>query len=145
MRIHEASVYESIHGGSDLLKWFGKVPSFHDAEIISLTLDHAGPSRLVLHGWVMMKGPDGYLVLEKSAIVTFVLEEIADLQLQGFTRQNVIDELCLSRTTPASGFSGHNPQADSQDIFEILLEHCYGLSGYIRARKVSVSFVPHSP
>lgn len=141
---HKASVYESIHGGSDLLKWFGRVPSFHDAEILSLALDHAGPSRLVLHGWNMMKGPDGYFVAEKGAVVTFVLKEITDLQLEGFTRQNVIDELCLSRIRPDFGVSRHDPQTDSPDVFEILLEHCYGLSGYIRALSVSVSFVPDS-
>jgi hypothetical protein len=142
---HNASVYESIHGGSDLLKWFGRVPSFHDAEIINLTLDHAGPSRLVLHGWNMIMGPDGYFVLEKGALVTFVFDEITDLQLEGFSRQNVIDELCLSQTKPDTSFSRDDPQTDSPDIFEVLLEHCYGLSGYIRAHKISVSFVPHSP
>lgn len=143
---NKAMVYESIQGGSDLLKWFGRVPSFHDAEILSISLDHAGPSQLVLHGWNMTNvvGTDGYFVLEKRAVVTFVLEEITDLHLEGFTRQNVIDELCLSKITPDSGFSGQDSQTESPDVFEILLEHCYGLSGHIRARRVSVSFVPDS-
>ena len=139
-----ASTYESIQGGSDLVKWFGTVPIFHDAEILSFSLDHAGPSRLVLHGWNMtnLVGTDGYFVLEKRAVVTFVLKEITDLQLEGFARQNVIDELCLSRVTPDSGFSCLDLQTESPVVFEILLEHCYGLSGYIRGRGVSVSFVP---
>lgn len=87
-------------------------------------------------------GTDGYFVLEKRAVVTFVLEEITDLQIEGFARQNVIDELCLTRVTPGSSVSRHDLQTESLDVFEILLEHCYGLSGYIRARRVSVSFVP---
>jgi hypothetical protein len=141
------SVYQAIAGGTDLLKWFGRVPRFHDAEILSLSLNRAGPSLLILHGWTMSDvfGADGYFLLEKRAVVTFILEEITDLQLQGFNHQNVIDDLCLKRVSAYSGRSRHSLTAEPPEIFELLMEDCYGLSGHIRARRVSVSFVPGSP
>lgn len=143
----KALVYEAVEGGTDLLKWFGRVPSFHDAEILSLSLNRAGPSFLILHGWTMsdVVGADGYFVLEKRAVVTFTLEEITDLHLQGFNHQNVIDDLCLRQVSAYSGRSLQSPTAEPPEIFELLMEDCYGLSGHIRACRVSVSFVPGSP
>lgn len=35
-------------------------------------------------------GEDGFIVLERHAIVTFVIDGIMDLQLDGFSIQNVI-------------------------------------------------------
>jgi hypothetical protein len=32
------AIYADVPGGLELLAWFGHVPSFHDAEIVSLTL-----------------------------------------------------------------------------------------------------------
>ncbi|WP_256375914.1 hypothetical protein [Bradyrhizobium sp. WSM1743] len=31
---NETSIYDAVTGGTDLLRWFGQVPSFHDAEIM---------------------------------------------------------------------------------------------------------------
>jgi hypothetical protein len=139
---HSASVYQAIAGGPELLRWFDGVPRFQDAEIISISLNRAGPSFLVLHGWKIAKGvgPDGFFVVEKSAVVTFALEDITDLQLDGFAQQNVIDELCLNRVSTDCAISAGDPLAKSPETFELLLEHCFGLSGYLRARRVSVSF-----
>ncbi len=94
-----ASIYDEEPGGADLVRWFGLVPTFHDAEILDLHLSRKGQSVLRLHGW-MSTGrvlSDGYFELDKHAVVTFALEGIMDLQLDGFGAQNVIFGLTLRR------------------------------------------------
>src|SRR3954447_23278405 len=95
----ETSIYDAVPGGADLVRWFGQVPSFHDAEILGLDLRREGQSFLRLHGWIntgeVNKG--GYFVLDRHAIVTFAMSGIMDLQLAGFSIQNVIGRLVLRR------------------------------------------------
>lgn len=40
--------YEKIAGGPELLAWFGQKPTFHDAEILSLSLNRTGVSKLTI-------------------------------------------------------------------------------------------------
>ena len=140
----ETEIYDEVAGGADLVRWFGQVPSFHDAEILSLHLRRRGQSILRLHGWIMTGevGQDGYLVSERHAIVTFTLSEILDLQLDGFSCQNVIFGLVLRRAPDRPGREVINPLP--QDI-EIELMPCFGVSGLIRARAVSIDFEPGKP
>src|SRR5690348_14789678 len=93
--------YSNVIGGDELLTWFGQVPTFHDAEIVSLSLNRAGTSELRIHGWVMTNevDPGGYIALDKHAVVTFTFTDIMDLQLDGFSRQNVIAGLVLQPAT----------------------------------------------
>jgi Immunity protein 50 len=93
------AIYASISGGSELVAWFGRVPSFHDAEIVGLNLNRRSASTLVLHTWSTTNGVDdrGYFVLDRHVAVTFVLEEILDLELNGFSHQNVVFGLVLRR------------------------------------------------
>jgi hypothetical protein len=140
----ETSIYEEVPGGTDLVRWFGQVPSFHDAEILSLHLHRKGPSVLRLHGWINTGevGQSGYFVLDRHAVVTFTLSEVMDLQLDDFSNQNVIFGLILRRAPnrPERGLLDPRPQ----DI-EIELKPCYGLSGLIRARAVSITVEPGKP
>lgn len=142
-----ASIYDAVPGGADLVRWFGRVPDFHDAEILSLDLRRKGPSVLRLHGWINTGAvePNGYYVLDRHAIVTFTLTDVMDLQLDGFSIQNVISELVLRRAPhrpERRGYLAHDPLP--QDI-EIELQPCYGLDGRIRARSVSITFKPGKP
>ena len=86
----------------------------------------------------------GYLVLDKHAVVTFTLEDIKDLQLDGFSHQNAIGSLTLKRGPIRPDRSSSVPSA-SPDDWEIELEPCFGLDGRIRCARVSVSFVPGKP
>jgi hypothetical protein len=139
-------IYDEVPGGPELLRWFGRVPSFHDAEIISLDLRRSGKSFLRVHGWVGTEQVDenGYIVLDKDAVVTFTLEEIMDLQLDGFSHQNVIFGLKLQRATER-GRSNYYALPQSPEDIEIELEPCFGLDGVIRAKRVSISFEPGVP
>ncbi len=44
---NEPSIYDEVPGGVDLVRWFGRVPSFHDAEFLSLHLHRKGPRRSI--------------------------------------------------------------------------------------------------
>jgi hypothetical protein len=80
-----ATMYHAVQGGSDLVRWFGQVPSFHDAEVLSLHLRRKGESVLHLNGWINtgVVGHDGHLILNKHAVVTFTLEGIMTYNSKG--------------------------------------------------------------
>jgi hypothetical protein len=143
----ETSIYDAVSGGDDLLRWFGQVPSFHDSEILSLDLRRKGQSVLRLHGWINtgQVGQGGYFVLDRNAIVTFTLSEVMDLQLDGFGIQNVIGGLILHRAPHRPERRGYLALDPLPQDIELELEPCYGLSGLIRARSVSITFEPGKP
>lgn len=124
-----------------------QVPSFHDAEILSLELRRKGPSVLRLHGWINTGavGGDGYYMLDRHAIVRFVFDGIMDLQLEGFSRQNVIGGLILRRALDRPERRHHLALDPTPQDIEIELEPCYGLDGLIRARAVTITFEPGKP
>ena len=143
----EASIYDAVSGGADLVRWFGQVPSFHDAEILSLHLRRTGQSVLRLHGWINTGeiGHDGHFVLDRHAIVTFTLNGVMDLQLDGFGIQNVIGRLILRRAPDRAERRGHLTLDPLPQDIEIELEPCYGLSGLIRSRAAFIAFEPGKP
>ena len=96
-----------IPGAPDVVAWFGYWPSFHDAEVLSITLDRSSPSRIVVDTRTRTNEVDagGYYVLDKHAIVTFVLEDflldregITNTQIDGFNHQNVLSSLTVRKT-----------------------------------------------
>lgn len=143
----ETSIYDAVSGGADLVRWFGQVPSFHDAEILSLHLRRTGQSVLRLHGWINTGEveQDGYFVLDRHAIVTFTLSGVMDLQLDGFSVQNVIGGLVLRRAPDRLERRGYLSLDPLPQDIEIELEPCCGLSGLIRSRAVSITFEPGKP
>ena len=140
-------IYHEIPGGEELLRWFGRVPSFHDAEILSFDLRRTGQSALRLHCWIMTDkvGEDGFIVLDRHAIVTFTIEGIMDLRLEGFSAQNVIFGLTLRRAPDRPERQNYLTLSPSPQDIEIELEPCYGLDGLIRARSVAITFQPGKP
>jgi Immunity protein 50 len=143
----EASIYDAVSGGADLVRWFCQVPSFHDAEILSLELRRKGRTVLRLHGWISTGevGPDRYFVRDRHAIVTFTISGVMDLQLDGFSNQNVIGRLALRRAPDRPERRGYLALDPLPQDIEIELEPCYGLHGLIRARAVSITFEPGRP
>ncbi len=143
----EPSIYESIPGGAELLQWFGCVPTFHDAEILALTLNRRGESLLRIHGWLTPFDPASRVFPEdtKHAVVTFTLEGIMDLQLECFSHQNVIGGLVLRRAPDRPDRRSFNSLERGPEDIEIELEHCFGLCGRLRMRSVSLAFRPGGP
>lgn len=81
-------------------------------------------------------------MLDKHAIVTFILNGVMDLQLDGFSAQNVIGGLVLRRAQDRAERLGFFALAPLPEDMEIELEPCYGLNRLIRARSVAITFEP---
>lgn len=143
----DPAIYHEMPGGVALLSWFGRVPSFHDSEIVSLHLRRTGQSVLKLHSWIITGtvGPDGAYVRDRHAVVSFVFDEVMDLQLDGFGIQNVIGDLILRRAPDRPDRRDYLALDPLPSDIEIELTPCYGLCGLIRARSVVIGFAPGGP
>jgi hypothetical protein len=144
----EAELWSSLAGGNEVLAWFGGVPDFHDAEIVSLHLDRGGPSRLAVYFFRLQQAagrPENVLEPTGDAIVTFELDDIVDLNLDGFGRQNVVYGLRLRRAVDDPTRAPYYAVDPAPSDYEIELEPCYGLSGTIRARTVRLSLAAGAP
>jgi hypothetical protein len=132
-----------------LIAWFGEVPHFHDAEIVSLNLNRRDPSTLTIHFWRRLAHAAGFapnvMELEGEIVVTFTIEGIMDLQLDGFSHQNVIFGLALRRAPDRPDRRPFYGLDSSPTDYELELEPCYGLAGRIRARTIRVEFTPGKP
>ena len=95
-------ILHGVSGGTDLLAWFvGHVPSFHDAEILSVLLDRNGSvAKLAIHTWEMTTDidGDGYFINRKHVVVSFELSGVTEVSLTGFNHQNVISGLSIEKT-----------------------------------------------
>ncbi|MDP2997046.1 MAG: Imm50 family immunity protein [Bryobacterales bacterium] len=123
------SLAEQIPGYAELaVFWGGAFPSFHDSEILSLHLDRTGASHICIR--LVGRRPHTGMtepVAEGDTIVTFLLVAIDDLELHGFSVQNVISELTLSKT---------------ESGIRLELWPCYGLAGWLDAEHVRIEFNP---
>jgi hypothetical protein len=145
MRNEKATIYAEIPGGPELLAWFGRVPGFHDAEIVQLELNRRRPSKLAIHFWNMLSDTDerGYFILDRHAVVTFTLVDIIDIQLDGFNHQNVLGSLHLLRGPERP--DRETLYTSSLTDYEIVLEPCFGTDGRIRCRSLTIALAPGKP
>lgn len=107
-------------GAAVLLREFGYWPSFHDAEIIEVSLKTQGASVLKVRSIFQ----DRILARDKEVCVVFTFSDIESLELDGFYKQNIILELIVSRP---------------KDLYVIEIDSSVGLSGRICARHLSIS------
>lgn len=130
-----AEVISDIPGGPELLQWFaGRLPQFHDAEVLSLVLDRNGASAILkLHAFEMTSDLDarGYFIFTRHVVVGFKLSWIGSMELDGFNHQNVLDSLVISRI------------GDGEVRLD--LEPIYGLGGFIQAREMEITMEPGIP
>jgi hypothetical protein len=121
-----------IPGADHLIAWFGEWPSFHDAEVLNVHLERTGPSRLQIHTWQKTNDVDseGYYLLTKHVVVTFQFQGVTELDLDGFSEQNVISGLSLQ-------------QKDTG--YELILWPCYGIAGRLTATEISIALEPGRP
>lgn len=125
----------AIPGGSRLMEWFdGSVPSFHDAEVLSLVLERTrARCTIKIHTFQMTSEIDvnGFFVLDKHTLVSFHLEGVTNLELNDFNHQNAIYGLALSRTADQS--------------IRLELDQCYGLFGFVEASVLRIDLEPGKP
>ena len=112
----------AIPGSGAVHEWFGRWPSFHDAEIVSIRLARSGPSTIQVYPY----SP------ERPATVEFVLDEITDLKLEDFSQQNVIGGLSV----------GPALMPDGQDGFRLRIFSLFGIGGHIDARRIRMNLIP---
>ena len=109
---------DTLPGAQQLAEEFGRLPDFHDAEVISLVLRRTGVSTLIIQPFP----PDNPRVVE------FTLVGLTDLELFDFSSQNVINSLSVERVTNTA----------AKQVFRLHLSPCYGLSGWIEAENISI-------
>ncbi len=129
------AIVSDIPGGPELLQWFaGRMPSFHDAEVLSLALDRDAASAILrVHAFQMTPEVDarGYFICTRHVVVVFKLSWIETMELDGFNHQNALDGLKLSRT-------------DGGDV-RLGLEPACGLGGFIQAKELEIAIEPGIP
>jgi hypothetical protein len=73
---------------------------------------------------------EGYFIGRKHVIVSFFLDGLTDLELDGFSPQNVILGLSVQR---------------SESGLQLLLDPCYGIAGTLTAEAIRVEFEVGKP
>ena len=129
---------ELIGGSERVTSIFGTWPSFHDAEVLRLTLDRGGaegPSlELVLHAFEMTAdvAPSGAYVLKNHIVLTLRFAGVALESLTGFNHQNVLSCLVIAPLDPE--------QHDGRRI-AVTLDSSYGLEGCFECSSCHVADV----
>ena len=115
----------NVAGAIELCDWFGYWPTFHDAEIIRLSLNRSEPSTVEVYTWKITGQVDkkGYYLLTKHVLVEFLLHDVIELDLSGFSKQNVIAGLDVQKTDRG---------------YLLGLSPCYGLAGTIETTSLSI-------
>jgi hypothetical protein len=94
-----------IENSTALTDIFGKWPAFHDAEVVSMTLDRQGLGGFqgptldaVIHVWEMTSEVDekGYFVLRHHTLAKLRFFQVAELRLEQFNEQNVLFNLAFT-------------------------------------------------
>jgi len=93
---------------------FGRWPSFHDAEVLRLRIDHQGEAgpwlEADIYAYEMTSRIEdrGFYVLDKRHVITLRFDGLVGLDLRWFGQQNVISTLALEEASddeePAVGW-----------------------------------------
>jgi hypothetical protein len=131
----ETELIGLVPGAAALVDWFeGRWPSFHDAEVLGLSLDREDARcSLRVHAFRMTSQVDakGYFVCDRHVAVTFEFKDVTHLELEDFNHQNAIYGLELSRTEGGG--------------FRVEIEPAYGLAGAIEALGLRIEIQPGVP
>jgi hypothetical protein len=128
-----ASVLDDIPGGGLLHEWFGRMPSFHDAKLLEVSFLGKGAGMLRIHAWNTTKEVDsqGYLVLDKHAVVTFDLEGVSAINCEDFDMMpGIIYDLQITKV---------------EGKFSIEWGASYGVSGCVSAKQIRLALKPGMP
>jgi hypothetical protein len=100
--------HSQITNAEALISVFGYWPSFHDAEVVALSLSRAfnddyGPAlAATIHVFEMTSAvsSSGHFVCHKHSIVELRFRNIDDLNLEEFNHQNALNELSIKQADP---------------------------------------------
>ena len=127
------SALHDIPGGEALFDWFGRVPRFHDAELLEIIFSGKGSGLLRIHAWNMTNKVDarGHFVLDKHVVVTLALEGVSVISCTSFDM------------VPAIIFDLEITSLDQG--FRLEWSASYGVSGSISAKEVRITLEPGEP
>lgn len=114
---------------------FGGWPSYHDAEIVRLTLDRSGPEgprlEALIYVFLMTTDvdKDGFYILKHKSLVTLEFTEVAVEKIECFNQQNVISAIVIVDIDPAKN-DGRR--------FEIEFGASYGCEATFQAKRIIV-------
>jgi hypothetical protein len=130
--VTDEAILQDIPGGKALLDWFGRVPRFHDANLLEITLNSKGLSVMRVHTWQMTNKVDarGYIELDKHVVVTITLEEVTDISLTEFNLPSIIFDLEVTK---------------ADESMQLTWGGSYGVSGTLRAKKMRFDLQPGQP
>lgn len=130
-----------ILGGQSLIDWFGYVPNFHDAEVLSIDLRSKGLSILRIHTWRMTEEVDdrGFFVLDRYVVVTVTLNVVRYVALSDFNLPGIIHYLEITKTEVGTEYTG------AETGTQLTWTGNYGIEGTLKARQVRFDLQPGKP
>jgi hypothetical protein len=127
---------ENSHLVTDI---FGRWPSFHDAEVLEMTLNRGERSTYgpwfsaKIHVFEMTSQVEnGAYVLRHQSVVNFCFRELHELKLESFNQQNVLGGLRIVDVSDRK-VEGIN--------FEVFFDRIYGVSASLQCRSITIESV----
>ena len=125
-----------IHREEKLKAIYGAWPSFHDAEVWSITYERVpdGFSVVaVIHAFQSTPEVDarGRYVLRNHTKIRIRFDRCSDVSLDGFNEQNVLSRLHITELDPAA----------TEYPFQVRLDSSYGLGGTLKCKTIVVEEV----
>jgi len=118
---------------------FGRWPSFHDAEVLRITIDRGeshpyGPwLQATIHVFEMTSQIEqGAYVLKNHVAATFRFIEIYELKLEDFNHQNVLQGLRIQDLSS---------RQLERIRFEVFLDGIFGVSVHLQCNSISIESV----
>jgi hypothetical protein len=116
-----------IAGAEKVINYFGSWESCHDAEILEFSLRRPWLFTISLHALGLDAGLQAREIMRyKHAIITFLLRDVVDLSLEGYSVQNVISEITIE---------------PKDDHLRMQIWESTGTSGWIEAKAIEVDLM----
>jgi hypothetical protein len=124
--------FATLEGAGSLIALYGHVPSFHDGEITDLNLRRKGESKLR----VSINYPDNFG--HGSVFVTLEITNLLDVEIEGFSAQNVIDSLYVTPAIANAEREAHYGIDRMDGDLRIEFDPIWGVGGHLICRGVRV-------
>jgi hypothetical protein len=135
-------IYRLIHGHEQIVDRFGKWPSFHDSEIISLNLDRddgkalTGPILTLSINLFRLEVAPNHAD-RRNTKATLKFSDVENMNLAEFNHQNAISDFVISK---------QYSERLKRDIFNVELKPGFGVRCQFQCSKIEVlSVEPFTP
>lgn len=126
--------FAALPGADSLIQVYGEVPTFHDAEVEEVRLSKKGASSIQVSNLF----PD--IFSKGHVFVTLTIAKVIDIELQGFSPQNVLFALRVRPAPRRPEREHYYPRKLASDDLEIELEPTYGIGGRLVCQGVSITW-----